>query len=369
MQTLIIGLILISVVSGWFILWKVPLISKKSNNRIDKDISVIIPARNEEENLPILLNSLKQQRLKPLEILVVDDDSDDQTAEVAKTLGAKVIRYNPKKLGWQGKSAACYAGAKAAKGSLLLFLDADVFLPNEESLGDILLTFESQESKGALSIQPYHVVQSLYENFSVLFNIIVLAGMNRFSILQDRLKPAGAFGPSLLIDRNLYFEMGGHALVKESIMENIDLGSALLKQDVPIHLYSGFGSLHFRMYPNGIKSLSKGWTKSFAQASKSTHPMILVGISIWISGAFIAFGYFIISLFSGSLAIFLLSLISYLMYYLQFYRMGNIAGNFNGWLLIFYPLFFLYFVALFAWSAIKTFVFGTVSWKGREIDV
>ncbi|HLS30046.1 MAG TPA: glycosyltransferase [Flavobacteriaceae bacterium] len=370
MQTLIIGFILLSIISGWFVLWKVPGIPKHSKNKqINKKISVIIPARNEERNLPMLLKSLTGQTLQPVEVLVVDDDSEDDTAEVAASFGTRVLQYDSKEVGWQGKSAACFVGAQAAKGEYLLFLDADVFLPSEESLRAILLEFKRQDFKGALSIQPYHVIQSLYENFSVLFNIIVLAGMNRFSILKERLKPAGAFGPSLLIDRNLYFEMGGHELVKDSIMENIDLGSAMLKQHIPIHLYSGYECLHFRMYPDGIKSLSEGWTKSFAQASTSTHPLILIGISLWISGAFISFGFFVWGMVSGNFTTLLLSILGYVLYYLQFYRMANLAGKFSGGLLIFYPLFFFYFVGLFAWSAIKTFVFRTVSWKGRSIDV
>src|SRR5690625_302930 len=106
MQTLIIGFILLSIISGWFVLWKVPGIPKHSKNKqINKKISVIIPARNEERNLPMLLKSLTGQTLQPVEVLVVDDDSEDDTAEVAASFGTRVLQYDSKEVGWQGKSA------------------------------------------------------------------------------------------------------------------------------------------------------------------------------------------------------------------------------------------------------------------------
>ena len=101
--------ILLSVLSGWLILWKVPLI--QSNNqkyREYKKISIIIPARNEENNLPILLKSLKKQSLQPDEILVVDDDSEDETATIARKYGARVVQFPVDETEWVGKSAACY---------------------------------------------------------------------------------------------------------------------------------------------------------------------------------------------------------------------------------------------------------------------
>ena len=90
-------------------------------------VSVIIPARNEEHNLPTLLRSLASQPAKPREIIVVDDGSTDRTAEIARQLGATVIASQPLPDGWRGKTWACHQGAQAATGELLLFLDADTW--------------------------------------------------------------------------------------------------------------------------------------------------------------------------------------------------------------------------------------------------
>lgn len=361
---------LLSIIGGVFILWKVPLLpSQQKSNTQNTKLSIIIPARNEEKNLPILLESLQKQSFQPDEILVVDDDSEDNTAKVAEKYGARVVQFPKNEGDWVGKAAACYYGAQAAKGDCFLFLDADIFLPTKDSLEKIIGVYNKNTQPSILSIQPYHITEKMYENLSVVFNLLVLAGMNRFSILKEKLEPAGAFGPSMLIDRKTYFEKGGHKRARGSIMENIDLGRIFLEEGVPVELYGGKNSLHFRMYPEGYKGLAEGWSKSFISGSQSTHPLILIGTSFWIAGAFITFFFIPYAWFIGESSLLILSIVGYLLYYLQLLRMTRYAGNFHWSVLFFYPVLFLYFVFLFAWSAIKTHIFKSVSWKGRQINM
>lgn len=361
---------ILSLLGGLFILWDVPFLSTLEEKvRQDKKLSIIIPARNEEKNLPILLKSLQKQSYQPYEILVVDDDSQDQTAEVAVSYGAKVVQFPKDKRDWVGKAAGCYYGAQAAKGEWFLFLDADIFLPREDSLEKLIDGYNKKAGPGILSIQPYHVIEELYENLSLIFNLLVLAGMNRFSFLQEKLEPAGAFGPSMLIDRETYFEKGGHKRARGSIMENIDLGRIFLKEGVPVELYGGKDSLHFRMYSEGYKELAEGWSKSFVSGSKSTHPLILIGTSLWIAGAFVTAFFIPYAWFIGEISLLILGMVGYILFYLQLLRMTRYAGNFHRGVLFLYPILFFYFLYLFAWSAIKTKVFKQVSWKGRTISM
>jgi 4,4'-diaponeurosporenoate glycosyltransferase len=112
-------------------------------------LSVIIPARNEEHNLPTLLRSLHSQSLRPGEIIVVDDGSTDRTADTARQLGATVVPSRPLPEGWRGKTWACHQGAQSARGELLLFLDADTwFEPN--GFDGVMSAYPG----GALSIGP-----------------------------------------------------------------------------------------------------------------------------------------------------------------------------------------------------------------------
>lgn len=360
MVYLYVFVLVLALGSSWAILWRVPRLPDRAAQL--RSLSIIIPARDEEKNIPILLRSLQKQTFVPLEILVVDDHSEDRTAEVAAEYGAKVIQFDVAEIGWVGKSAGCWAGALAARGEWLLFLDADIFLPEKKSLARMIAQFDQQNGIGVLSVQPYHVIQSFYENLSAIFNIMVLAGMNQFSVFGDKLKPAGAFGPSFLSSRELYFEVGGHQVVKDSIMENIDLGKKFLDKEFPVSLFGGKNSLHFRMYSDGVKSLAQGWSKSFATASGATHPLVLAGTSFWIAGAFIV-GF--TPLFEWSV----LTIIGYALFFLHFLRMVRLVGNFNPLIVLFYPLLSLFFVLLFAWSAVKTFLFRKVEWKGRKLNV
>lgn len=360
--------LILALLGGSFILWKMPFIDAEYKRDTDKKLSIIIPARNEAHNLPILLNSLQKQNMTPHEILVVDDDSTDKTAEVAAQYGARVVSFDGEEEGWVGKSAGCWYGAKAATGDYLLFLDADIFLPHADSLDQLMGEFQSLDAKGALSIQPYHVIQEPYENLSAVFNIVVLAGMNRFSILQNRLDPGGAFGPALLCDRASYFEIGGHNKNRKGIMDNMDLGNIFMENHLPLHLYGGKDVLHFRMYPEGLKSLIEGWSKNFATGATATHPFIMTGLIFWIAGAFLTFFFPLYFLITANGPALLVSLIGYLIFFIRFCRMAKLAGNFHVLALFFYPVLFLAFAGIFIWSLIKTKFVGEVSWKGRSID-
>src|SRR5690606_38618372 len=90
--------------------------------------SVIIPARNEETNLPHLLESLQNQTIQPYEIIVIDDHSDDATKQIAESFGVKVFTSPDLPNGWTGKSWALWNGYNASIGEILVFLDADVRL-------------------------------------------------------------------------------------------------------------------------------------------------------------------------------------------------------------------------------------------------
>lgn len=167
----------------------------------------------------------------------------------------------------------------------------------------------------------------------------------------------------------MYFEQGGHKRARGSIMENIDLGHLFIEEGVPVELYGGKNSLHFRMYPEGYKDLAEGWSKSFVSGSQSTHPLILLGTSLWIAGAFITAFFLPYAWFSGANDLLILGIVGYGLYYIQLLRMKRYAGYFDRIILFFYPILFLYFVFLFTWSAIKTHVFKSVSWKGRKITI
>ncbi len=364
----------LSVLCGLAMLWRLPSFKRTSPYLSAEEadtnaVSVIIPAYNETKRLLPLIESLNSQTQQPLEILVVDDHSTDGTGPLAASLGCQVILADPVEPGWVGKSRACWSGAKKAQGTVLVFLDADTRLEHPEALSELVAAFAQQGKTGILSVQPYHRVKKRYESFSAIFNIIVLSGLNRFSILGSRIKGTGAFGPCLICNKEDYVSTGGHQAVRAEVLDDLALGNLFASHQLPVACVSGRGVISFRMYPEGFRHLFEGWTKNFATASSSTHPFILTLIILWIGGGFSTLGAWIRSLVVHSPVEWVAASLVALAYLAVFLFQARRAGNFHWVVLIFYPLHVLFFAILFTWSLYLTKIRRSVSWRGRNIQV
>ena len=322
-----------------------------------ENLTIIIPARNEEANLPKLLRSLATQSLRPQEIIVVDDASTDRTAAVARENGARVIRSQPLPKDWRGKTWACQQGAQAATGQQLLFLDADTWF-EPEGLARVLAEFQAAGG-GTLSVAPYHVVRAFHEQFSAVFNLVMLAGTGAFTLLGDRYPQRGLLGQFLLIERVAYQRVGGHEAVKGRILENFWLAKQLRTANVPLHCRSGRGEFSFRMYPAGWRQLVEGWTKGFASGAGQTPLLLLLLIIAWLGGLFFA----PIGVVIGGAPLQWLTL--YGLCIAQLAWLLRRAGTFHWSIAIFYPALILFFFAVFTRSVFRSG--KTVSWKGRDI--
>jgi 4,4'-diaponeurosporenoate glycosyltransferase len=312
---------------------------------LEDEVSLIIPARNEAHNLPRLLESLAAQSLKPREVLVVDDGSTDDTAEVARSHGARVVTSKPLPEGWRGKTWACHQGAEAASGEMLCFVDADTRFSEPEGLRRLLDSWPG----GACSICPWHAVERAWEHLSLFFNLNMVLGT----------VPDGLFGQLLLIDRPSYQKCGGHEKVRDKVLENFRLAGHCREAGVPVRSAAGRDMVSFRMYPGGIQQMIEGWTKGFASGAGQTSGAILGLIIAWLTGLMFVFICLIASGFSWPW------LGLYVAASLQVGIFARQVGNFRWWLMPFFPLALLFFFWLFARSAQRSG--KSVTWKGREI--
>ena len=307
-------------------------------------VSVIIPARNEEHNLPTLLRSLASQPVKPHEIIVVDDGSTDRTAELARQLGAKVIASQPLPEGWRGKTWACHQGAQAATGERLLFLDADTWF-EPDGLGRMLSSYTG----GAFSVGPFHAVRQPYEDLSLFFNFNMTVGT----------VPSGLFGQMLLVDRESYRCVGGHEKVKGRILENFFLAGQFQAAGIPVRSATGRGVFSFRMYPHGLRELIAGWTKGFAAGAGQTPRGTLLLVVAWMIGLMFApLGWLMTgdALRWGAV---------YLLCAAQVGWFSRQVGAFRWFSALLYPVPLIFFFIIFARSAARSG--KQVTWKGREI--
>ena len=351
---------------GFFILWKIPRWNESKENikKNNLSISVIIPARNEEKNLENLFSSLENQSTKVREVILVDDGSTDKTPDIGRKYSAKVISLKSLPKGWVGKSWACYNGAKAATGDYFIFLDADTILKNN-GIENILSCLERY--KGVISIQPYHRIKKIYENLSLFFNIILIAGMGSFTPFQTRINPIGAFGPCLICKREDYYKIDGHKSIKGKVMEDIEIGKKFIKANIPVFCLGGKGTIDFRMYPGGFMEMVRGWSKGFGTGAKSTSIPVLIMVIAWIVGAI-----FPLNLLADGLSpfipnIILTAAVIYLAFIAQIYWMSYRIGSFSIWASILYPISLAFFVIVFLYSFILTIFRKRVTWKDREI--
>lgn len=307
--------------------------------------SIVIPARNEEHNLPRLLESIPQGAEGPLEILVVDDASEDSTAEVARRHGARVVSSRPLPPGWRGKTWACHQGAEAATGEWLMFMDADTWF-EPGGLENIL----TRHHGGALSVLPYHAVRKPVEDLSLFFNICMAAGT----------VPASLAGQFLLVHRDDYRAAGGHEAVRGRTLENFLLAERMRGAGVELRTIPGRGLISIRMYPEGLNALASGWSKGFAAGAGGTARGTMLLVIAWMSGLMIA-------PIAAALTGVWWWAAACVLCVLQVSAIGRLLGSFGAPSLFAYPVPLLFFFGLFGRAVLGRG--GKSTWKGREIDV
>lgn len=359
----------IGLLCGVFMFWTTKKPPEVLGETHHETLSIIIPARNEALRITPLLASLQRQTWRNMEVIVVDDGSTDNTEEVAKAYGAIVVKSRPIGQMAPGKSNACAVGAQHATGTWLLFLDADVQLVNENSLAMMASSFYVQQGRGILSMQPYHRIVKPYENLSVIFNIIVLTGMNVFTVWRERFQTAGSFGPCILCDRQSYEQTGGHEAAEESIMDDFALSDVFVAQNLPVTNYGGRHIIEMRMYEEGIGQLVEGWTKNLATASQSTHRFVMTLIQLWIFGVIMVTLSPIVAFCTSSTIALMISVSMYIVYGIHVYILARRAGCFHWSIVIVYPLYVLFFTAIFMYSLYRTHILRSVMWRGRKINV
>jgi 4,4'-diaponeurosporenoate glycosyltransferase len=364
--TVIAGASLLLGALGFVFFARTPLVPGRGAGGPLRSVTVIVPARDEEGNLPTLLASLAAQTVRPLEIIVADDGSTDGTAAVAAAAGARVLPVGPKPPGWRGKTWPCFQAAEAARGEALLFLDADVRLDAPDALERLLAALPEG---GLLSVEPFHAVARPYEQLSAVFNVVRAASVGAFGLRGGR--PRGAFGPCLLVARPTYFATGGHShpLVRGEILENFALGKVLLDAARPVSCYAGRGAVSCRMYPGGLGELVEGWSKAFVTGAAGTPPGYLLLAVGWISGA-VASALLLSAapLLAGVPGLAVGGAV-YLAFAAQMRFMLTRLGSYWPLTALLFPVAVVAFLVIFARSAFLVHVRGRVTWRGQQLEV
>jgi glycosyltransferase involved in cell wall biosynthesis len=240
-------------------------------------LSVIVPARNEADSLPACLDSLLTQSEPGFalglqwELILVDDDSTDQTPHIARAAaathpGVTVLQAPPLDLsdrgGFTGKNNACWAAAQQARGAWFLFTDADTI----HQPGDLSRALHEAEKYHAalLSYSPRQIVTGFWQNAVMPLIFSELASVYPPKQVSDpNSRLAAANGQFLLLERDAYFSVGGHRKIGREILEDVALARAIKRAKFGIRFRYAPEALSARMYRT-LPQMIEGWTKNLA---------------------------------------------------------------------------------------------------------
>lgn len=324
-------------------------------------LSVLIPARNEEENIGRILDCLLQQEYQNLEIVVCDDHSTDATPRILEEYATKHkeiawFRGEALKPGWTGKNFACYQLSARAHGEVLLFVDADM-----ELYGDILtriIGFMKKRRLMLLSIFPRQLLITPGERATVPnMNWILLSLLPLPLVLFSANSSfSAANGQFLMFRANVYHKLQPHAIVHSNPVEDIAIMRLYKKERYRCATLLGDRRVQCRMY-QGYQDAISGFSKNVMHFFSGS----LIWAFFYIF--FTTFGLCLIAWWSlpvfwmaFSAAVFgrvLISLASH----------QKVSTN-----LLMVPVQHLSFL-LMVWKALRQKSKGSLTWKGREIEL
>jgi len=258
--------------------WPLPEAAKADRDSAEPlpHITVIVPARNEARSIGECISSLLSSTYPSFDVVLVDDCSDDGTADLARTAAdgvpggldrLSVVDGQPLPAGWFGKPWACLQGYRAARGQVLLFTDADTWhgpdllarcmaAVGRDRLDALtLLAWQRMESFWERAVQPqvFFMIGWRYGNVRRLYNPVIEA--------PRRWRDAIANGQFILMRRDAYEAVGTHACVAGEVVEDLRLAQEVVKAGQRFALLDPGPALQTRMY-RSFADLAQGWTKN-----------------------------------------------------------------------------------------------------------
>lgn len=262
---LIISLSVFTLISVYN-LFTAPVMKSRTNTAENGAlVSVLVPARNEEKNILKCLNGILNQDYKNIEVIVLDDNSTDNTHEIVKSINSQIIKLIKGielPADWLGKNWACHQLAQNANGSYLLFMDADVeIMPSVVSSA----VLEIQESNASLiSIFPTQIIKSIGEHLIVpLMNWLLLTFLPlKFVYSLNNKAFVAANGQFMFWNKDDYFKIGGHEVVKDKVVEDMELARLIKNTKLKVKTLLGGDLVYCKMY-DAFKEAYNGFQKNF----------------------------------------------------------------------------------------------------------
>ena len=248
-------------------------------------VSIIVPARNEEKNIAHCLFHLMKQDLPGIEIIVVDDRSDDRGPHLMEnfkklsSVPLKIVRIEKLPPGWTGKNHAMFVGSKAASHEWLLFTDADT--THKPHSVRTALSAAQKGNIDFLTLAPEVECLSFWENavqplavssLALWFNTAELNEPNSSTVLAN--------GQFILIRKKVYEAVGGNESVKNEVVEDVEFAKKVKQAGYTVKFLNGTLLYSTRMY-SSLKQILNGWTRIFVYLFNKKIPPILEKIFLF----------------------------------------------------------------------------------------
>lgn len=334
-------------------------------------VSAIVPARNEEAVIRECVLSLAPQP-EIGEILVVDDQSTDDTAAIVRQQMQRfsqlqLVETRELPLGWVGKNHAVWAGARQAKGEWLLFTDADAVHSKDSAAR--ALAIAARENAVMISFSPEQTMETWYERSVIPYVYCRLARKFSFHDVNDPEKSAAAAnGQFLMIRRIVYEAVGGHASVAGEVLEDVAFAKRVKSAGYRLCFASGKGIVKVRMYRT-FDAMWQGWKKnlyplmgSSSQAIGNEIARALLPALATLLVAVLIYG--VMRSVVDGLAVLMIGLISILIAYSVELKRREFSAR-----LAWYGIPGRLLFAGVLWASYRSYQKGKLEWKGREYPV
>ena len=306
------------------------------------------------------------------EILVIDDQSSDRTAEIVRGLMAeftkvRLLETSALPAGWVGKNNAVWIGAKQAHGEWLLFSDADAV--HEPDSAAKALEIAHRQNAVMVSFSPEQVMGSWYEKATIPYVYVRLGSRFRFEEVNDpKCAAAAANGQFILIRRDVYEAVDGHSSVASCVLEDVALAKRVKGAGNRIWFGSGREIVRVRMY-RSFAAMWEGWKKNLyrlmggtgeamkSEITRALLPMLttlLAALGVWV----------ITGTFGFALALLAAGLLGVLTGYAVELRRNGFAPS-----LAIYGLPGRIIFAAVLWASYQSHRSGRLEWKGRAYPV
>ena len=336
-------------------------------------LSVVVAAKDEQDNIENCVNSLLKQEYPDFEIVVIDDRSDDDTAKIVRELAkndprVRLVQVVNLPAGWCGKNHAMQRGVETVTSDYILMTDADCTYNSDQTLR-VSMQYMLDNNADMLSLTPTLKMQSFWERLlQPVLGGILMIWFTPSKVCNPKKPHAFANGQFMMMKRSSYLAIGSHEAIKGSLIEDMDLARNIKSAGFNLFFRQSEDLFDVRMYSNRAQ-IVRGWIRIFTGVFQTFIPKLKALIVLWGKGL-TPFVTTLISLIMllvvggdlwlKSTIICSLGLVAQLIMMVRFYKF-NQAGKWNG---LIYPFASFYAGTILIKSMLTLRSGAKIVWRG-----